>query len=120
MPNCYFRYVSIFIAAIFNAGLVAGAYSQVSAVYSYPIPNAIKVSPRTSIGIRYSETISRSSLLHAVYTVSGSQSGLHQGHIDLAEDANGGFRRNICSIIERIGIDDSNFCIRYGGYTKKY
>ena len=54
--------------------------------YSYPAPNAIQVSGKTTIGVRYSEAISKSTYLSSAFTVTGTSSGVHSGKVILALD----------------------------------
>jgi len=84
MLKCYIRFLSVF--SVINVFVIAdAAYSQ-EVIYSYPVRNAVSVSSKTAIGVRYSQTISRSLLSNASFSVIGSKSGVHQGSVDLAED----------------------------------
>jgi hypothetical protein len=60
--------------------------SQVRIVYTYPIRNAIQVSAKTTIGIRFAEAISKSLLSNSAFAVTGTLSGVHTGKVSLSTD----------------------------------
>lgn len=60
--------------------------SQAHVVYTYPTRNAVQVSAKTTIGIRYSEQISRPLLASSDFAVTGTASGIHNGKVILAFD----------------------------------
>ena len=60
--------------------------NSVAITYSYPYPNSIQVSAKTTIGIRFAEPIVKSGLQTTVFSVLGTASGIHTGKITLALD----------------------------------
>ncbi len=60
--------------------------SNVQVNYSYPTPNSTQVSAKTTIGIRFSEAISKSTFQSSECNVVGSSSAYHAGKLILALD----------------------------------
>lgn len=72
---------------LFPAVLFAQTDNNIVQVnYSYPAPNTTQVSAKTTIGIRYGESVMRSALQSIPFFVIGTSSGLHTGKPILALD----------------------------------
>ena len=87
MDNYMRRYFHCGIIVFFLVACTERSHSQVKVVYSYPIQNASNVSAKTTIGIRYSEAILKTSLTGSAFLVSGSLSGSHTGKAVLSFDS---------------------------------
>jgi len=59
---------------------------KVAAIYSYPARNSEGISTKTTIGIRYEESLSESSLEDTNFLVTGEFSGIHPGKTVMSLD----------------------------------
>lgn len=76
-----------FCLIIFSQRLVyAQTATDVHVNYSYPTTNATRVSAKTTIGVRFSEAIRKTTFQSSAFNVIGSSSAYHNGKLILALD----------------------------------